>query len=57
MDRVLYGLKVNLTELQDIIDKESILPSENICNGDRLKLVTINEYVVQALLHARNLAT
>jgi hypothetical protein len=55
MDRILGELKVNIVELQAIIDKTSTMPKDNFSKGDRRRLTTINEYVVQALLYARNL--
>jgi len=55
MDRVLEELKINLVELQTIIDKASMKPQDKRSNGDKLRLITINEYLCQALLYAKNL--
>jgi hypothetical protein len=47
MDRIPGELKVYLIELQAVIDKTSTMPLDNPGKGDKLKLTTINEYVVK----------
>ena len=55
MDQTLKELNENLMELQTIINNISNMPIEKIGKGDKIRLITINEYIIQALLYARNL--
>jgi hypothetical protein len=55
MDQTLNELNENFMELQTIINNISNMPLEKIGKGDKIRLITINEYIIQALLYARNL--
>jgi hypothetical protein len=55
VNRVLEELKINLAELQTLIDKAAQKPLSDFNNSDKLRLTTINEYLCQALLYANNL--
>ena len=55
MDRILEDININMVELQTIIDKTSKKSIDTLSKGDRVRLSTINEYLVQALLYAEKL--